>query len=51
MAQSLQILSSFQQDSLPGMIYVEAHSAQQVNQACTGLVGIYPHSSGLLLGL
>lgn len=47
-AQPLQILSAFQRDSLPGMIYVEARSAQQVNQACKGLVGIYP-SRGILL--
>jgi transcription elongation factor SPT5 len=38
----LQILSAFQRDSLPGMVYVEARSAQQVNQACNGLVGVYP---------
>ncbi|KAI6033536.1 hypothetical protein PISMIDRAFT_13948 [Pisolithus microcarpus 441] len=30
------------------MIYVEARSAQQVNQACKGLLGIYP-SRGILL--
>ncbi|KAJ3745541.1 transcription elongation factor SPT5 [Lentinula detonsa] len=36
------ILSAFQRDSLPGMIYVEARSAQQVSQACNGLVGVYP---------
>ncbi|KAI6096028.1 hypothetical protein EDD16DRAFT_1720366 [Pisolithus croceorrhizus] len=30
------------------MIYVEARSAQQVNQACKGLVGIYP-SRGIVL--
>ena len=47
-AQPLQILSAFQRDSLPGMIYVEARSAQQVNQACTGLVGVYP-SRGIAL--
>ena len=41
-AQPLQISSAFQRDSLPGMIYVEARSAQQVNQACKGLVGVYP---------
>ena len=38
----LQILSAFQRDSLPGMIYVEARSAKQVQEACNGLVGIYP---------
>ncbi|KAJ3837350.1 hypothetical protein F5878DRAFT_726124 [Lentinula raphanica] len=38
----LSIFSAFQRDSLPGMIYVEARSAQQVNQACNGLVGVYP---------
>ncbi|KAI6015115.1 hypothetical protein F5J12DRAFT_815987 [Pisolithus orientalis] len=47
-AQPLQILSAFQRDSLPGMIYVEARSAQQVNQACKGLVGVYP-SRGITL--
>lgn len=41
-ANPLNILSAFQRDSLPGMIYVEARSAQQVNKACTGLVGVYP---------
>jgi len=40
-AQPLSILSSFQRDSLPGMIYVEARSAKQVQQACQGLVGVY----------
>ncbi|KAL4076796.1 hypothetical protein V8B97DRAFT_1866799 [Scleroderma yunnanense] len=47
-AQPLQILSAFQRDSLPGMVYVEARSAQQVNQACKGLVGVYP-SRGISL--
>jgi transcription elongation factor SPT5 len=47
-AQPLSILSAFQRDSLPGMIYVEARSAQQVNQACKGLVGVYP-SRGIVL--
>ncbi|KAI6046269.1 hypothetical protein EDC04DRAFT_1679412 [Pisolithus marmoratus] len=32
-AQPLQIPSAFQRDSLPGMIYVEARSSQQVNCA------------------
>lgn len=41
-ARPLQILSAFQRDSLPGMIYIEARSAQQVLQACNGLVGVYP---------
>ncbi|KAJ7209510.1 transcription elongation factor Spt5 [Mycena pura] len=40
-AQPLHILSAFQRDSLPGMIYVEARSSQQVSQACNGLVGVY----------
>ncbi|KAJ7072492.1 transcription elongation factor SPT5 [Mycena amicta] len=40
-ARPLQILSAFQRDSLPGMIYVEARSSQQVSQACNGLVGVY----------
>lgn len=44
----LSILSSFQRDSLPGMIYVEARSAKQVQQACAGLVGVYP-SRGIQL--
>jgi transcription elongation factor SPT5 len=44
----LQILSAFQRDSLPGMIYIEARSAKQVNEACNGLVGIYP-SRGVAL--
>ena len=35
----LSILSAFQRDSLPGMIYVEARSAKQVQEACAGLVG------------
>ena len=30
------------------MIYVEARSAKQVNEACNGLVGIYP-SRGIVL--
>ncbi|KAI0826435.1 hypothetical protein BC629DRAFT_1434851 [Irpex lacteus] len=44
----LSILSAFQRDSLPGMIYVEARSAKQVSDACNGLVGIYP-SRGIVL--
>ncbi|KAJ6499455.1 transcription elongation factor SPT5 [Mycena sanguinolenta] len=40
-ARPLHILSAFQRDSLPGMIYVEARSSQQVSQACNGLVGVY----------
>jgi transcription elongation factor SPT5 len=44
----LSILSAFQRDSLPGMIYVEARSSQQVTQACHGLVGVYP-SRGIAL--
>jgi transcription elongation factor SPT5 len=40
-AQPLSILSAFERDSLPGMIYVEARSAQQVSEACKGLVGVY----------
>ncbi|KAG1749697.1 uncharacterized protein EDB91DRAFT_1109150 [Suillus paluster] len=47
-AQPLSILSAFQRDSLPGMVYVEARSAQQVNSACKGLVGVYP-SRGIIL--
>lgn len=41
-ARPLEIMSAFERDSLPGMIYVEARSAQQVNRACQGLVGVYP---------
>ncbi|KAF9078067.1 hypothetical protein BDP27DRAFT_1310713 [Rhodocollybia butyracea] len=37
----LTILSAFQRDSLPGMIYVEARSSALVSAACTGLVGVY----------
>jgi transcription elongation factor SPT5 len=47
-ARPLSILSAFQRDSLPGMIYVEARSSQQVSQACLGLVGVYP-SRGIAL--
>ncbi|TCD60658.1 transcription elongation factor spt5 [Steccherinum ochraceum] len=47
-ARPLQILSAFQRDTLPGMIYVEARSAKQVSDACQGLVGIYP-SRGIIL--
>ncbi|RDX52442.1 transcription elongation factor Spt5 [Lentinus brumalis] len=41
-ARPLQILSAFQRDSLPGMIYVEARSAKQVSEAINGLVGVFP---------
>ncbi len=41
-AKPLNILSAFQRDSLPGMIYVEARSSKQVSEACNGLVGVYP---------
>ncbi|KAI0258579.1 hypothetical protein BC834DRAFT_64480 [Gloeopeniophorella convolvens] len=44
----LQILSAFERDSLPGIIYVEARSQKQVSEACNGLVGIYP-SRGITL--
>lgn len=47
-ANPLGILSAFQRDSLPGMIYVEAKSQKSVNQACNGLVGVYP-SRGYIL--
>lgn len=40
-AKPLQILSAFQRDSLPGMIYVEARSSQQVSVAINGLVGVF----------
>lgn len=45
----LQILSAFQRDSLPGMIYVEARSQKQVVEACNGLVGIYPSRQIMLV--
>jgi transcription elongation factor SPT5 len=41
-ANPIHILSAFQRDSLPGMIYVEARSSQQVGKAVNGLVGVYP---------
>jgi len=47
-ARPLSILSTFQRDSLPGMIYVEARSSKQVQEACNGLVGVYP-SRGIQL--
>lgn len=47
-ARPLNILSAFQRDSLPGMVYVEARSAKQVQEACQGLVGVYP-SRGVIL--
>ncbi|KAG6860531.1 hypothetical protein C0995_010102 [Termitomyces sp. Mi166 len=47
-AKPLNILSAFQRDSLPGMIYVEARSSKQVNEACNGLVGVFP-SRGITL--
>jgi transcription elongation factor SPT5 len=40
-ARPLNILSTFQRDSLPGMVCVEARSTKQVQQSCNGLVGIY----------
>lgn len=48
-ARPLSILSAFQRDSLPGMIYVEARSSQQVSQACSGLVGVYPSRGNALV--
>ncbi|CAE6436776.1 unnamed protein product [Rhizoctonia solani] len=44
----LEIFSAFQRDSLPGLIYVEAHDAKQVSTALNGLVGAYI-SSGIKL--
>ncbi|TFK52900.1 transcription elongation factor Spt5 [Heliocybe sulcata] len=44
----LSILSAFQRDSLPGMIYVEARSSRQVSEAINGLVGVFP-SRGISL--
>ncbi|KAJ6578022.1 hypothetical protein B0H19DRAFT_841847, partial [Mycena capillaripes] len=40
-ARPLHILSAFRRDSLPGMIYVEARSSQQVSRACNSLVRVY----------
>lgn len=40
-ANPLQIISAFQRDSLPGVVYVEARHSQHVQQACTGLVSVY----------
>lgn len=37
----LQILSAFQRDSLPGMVYVEARYPEQVRQACEGLIDVH----------
>lgn len=47
-ARPLAIMSAFQRDSLPGMIYVEARSAKHVQEAIHGLVGVYP-SRGIQL--
>ncbi|KAG8882142.1 transcription elongation factor spt5 [Tulasnella sp. 331] len=44
----LEILSAFERDSLPGMIYVEAHGQQAVKNALEGLVGVFP-SRGIAL--
>lgn len=44
----LEVMSAFQRDSLPGMIYVEARNEQHVRQAINGLVGVYP-SRGITL--
>jgi transcription elongation factor SPT5 len=38
----LKILSVFQRDNLPGMIYVEARSQAQVQQSLNGLVNVFP---------
>lgn len=40
-AHPLQILSAFQHDSLPGMIYVEARGQQAVINALQGFVGVF----------
>lgn len=47
-ARPLRILSAFQRDNLPGMIYVEARSQAQVQQALSGLVNVFP-SRGITL--
>lgn len=47
-ARPLKILSAFQRDNLPGMIYVEARSQAQVLQALQGLVNVFP-SRGITL--
>lgn len=40
-AKPLHILSAFERESLPGIIYVEARSSQQVMHAINGLVGVF----------
>ncbi|TFL05740.1 hypothetical protein BDV98DRAFT_522976 [Pterulicium gracile] len=40
-AKPLSILSAFQRDSLPGIIYVEARSSQHVLAATNGLIGVF----------
>lgn len=47
-ARPLKILSAFQRDNLSGMIYVEARSQAQVQQALSGLVNVFP-SRGITL--
>ncbi|KAF8524357.1 transcription elongation factor Spt5 [Hysterangium stoloniferum] len=47
-ARPLKILSAFQRDNLPGMIYIEARSQAQVQQALVGLVNVFP-SRGMML--
>ena len=41
-ARPLKILSVFQRDNLPGMIYVEARSQEQVQHSLNGLVNVFP---------
>lgn len=40
-AKPLQIFSAFERESLPGIVYVEARSSQQVIHAINGLVGVF----------
>ncbi|KAF6746068.1 hypothetical protein DFP72DRAFT_770816, partial [Ephemerocybe angulata] len=40
-AHPLSILSAFQRNSLPGMVYVEARNSDPVQQALQGLLGVY----------
>lgn len=47
-ARPLKILSVFQRDNLPGMIYVEARSQAQVQQSLNGLVNVFP-GRGIML--
>ncbi len=39
------IFSAFQRDSLPGVIFIEAHKSQHVHQALDGVLNVYLHES------